>query len=136
MNAKINQKSVAQVLKTHEKLLRSLFTLQRKSDAFRRLLNTTAEGNTLSDILRGSQRYVWVKVGLADHLYPVYSDHHKTESVAYVTEDTDFVKRNKKDTRFSWRVLGRAGTDNNGWCKTRKQAIENCEKYFYVEQHH
>lgn len=136
MNAKVNIKSAAHIAKTHEKILGILFRLKLKSAKFRNILTTTTDGNKLAEILSESQQYVWVKVGIADHLYPVYSDHHVTESVAYVTEDTDFVKRNKKDTRFSWRVLGRAGTDQNGWCRTRQLAMENCEKYFNVNSAH
>lgn len=131
--AAINQKSVAEVLRTYDKLLDLLFRLKENSPEFRLALVKSSIGNKLSDLLRGQQRYVWAKVGEAEHLYPVYTDHRKVESVAYVAEDSDFVKRNKKDTRFSWRVLGRAGTDQNGWCKNKTQAKQNCEKYFDVK---
>jgi len=132
--AKANRMSETAKLEKYEKLVSTLWYLIRKNPEFSHFTTSTEYGIKLTNLLRGTETYTWHRVGKAKYMYPFRADSRKVEPVAYIVEDVDFIKRNLKDVRFTWRVLGRAGTDENGWCRTETAAMERCEEYFTVKE--
>lgn len=110
-------------------IVTSLLKVYHASPALAALLRRSEEGSRLIQHIARAQPYVWRRVGLAEYLYPEFADIRKVEPVAFVTQDTDYAPINKKDLRFTWRIFGRAGTDNNGWAKTITAAKAECEQF-------
>lgn len=132
--AKAWAKTASKKIEQYERILSLLFKLRATSADLNTFLLRSKTGIQLKELLDTEQKYVWRAVGLAEYLYPVYADHFQQEPVAFVTQDTDYVPQNSKDLRFTWRIMGRAGTDNNGWCTSLKAAKRECETYFKVDK--